>query len=276
MFTFSFVRIRSHHPTGIEKRMLKHVGSTSPVRSQNGRRWNKEEKESLVCDPMISSSRCSSYSSLCDGASLVSTVKSQPSPMKRMAMMKIYARCLRPDVEYKTLLIGGETTSGEVIRTLIQKCRLPFNDPNLYILTMEVGLKRGGVDMKTVLLLDDSARPMDLAAIHTEGKFCLRMRPGGGTLDIYDPAAASAAALSDHSHFKSLFVSERTTAEQVIRLLLDGYDNKDDEKHFSLYEVPPHSMPILPWSASDLAEKHKWMTSEPETDVDAEEALFYI
>ena len=121
--------------------------------------------------------------------------------------------------------------------------------------------------MKTVLLLDDSARPMDLAAIHAEGKFCLRTRPGGGTLNIYDPTAASAAAISDHvgrdlsrphkspnlgpayclrvlfplqSHMKSLFVSERTTAEQVIRLLLDGYDSKkDDEKHFSLFEVLP-------------------------------------
>ena len=58
-------------------------------------------------------------------------------------------------------------------------------DPNLFYLTMEVTVRKAG--LKTVLALDEEARPAALQSCHPKGdsKFSLQMRRGG-LVKIYD------------------------------------------------------------------------------------------
>lgn len=81
--------------------------------------------------------------------------------------VKVYARCLRPDIEYKTLGITFQTTCREVVEALLSKYRMRHRDPNLFFLTMEVTVRRAGV--RTVLVLDEEARPAALQACHPTG-----------------------------------------------------------------------------------------------------------
>jgi hypothetical protein len=58
--------------------------------------------------------------------------------------IKVYARCLRPDIEYKTLSITFQTTCREVVTSLLNKYRMRHRDPNLFYLTMEVTVRKAG------------------------------------------------------------------------------------------------------------------------------------
>ena len=58
--------------------------------------------------------------------------------------MKIYCRCLRPDIEYKTLVINYQTSCKELIMMLLNKAKMKHRDPKLFYLTMEVGVRKSG------------------------------------------------------------------------------------------------------------------------------------
>lgn len=77
----------------------------------------------------------------------------------------MYARCLRPDIEYKTLSVTWATSAREVVSTLLGKFRMRHRDPRLFYLSMEVRAAR----LRTALVLDDSARPAALQACHPKG-----------------------------------------------------------------------------------------------------------
>lgn len=81
--------------------------------------------------------------------------------------IKVYANCLRPDIEYKTLCITYETTCREIIQNLLNKYRMRHRDPRLYYLTMEVTVRRPNV--RTILPLDEDARPAVLQSCHPRG-----------------------------------------------------------------------------------------------------------
>lgn len=81
--------------------------------------------------------------------------------------IKVYANCLRPDIEYKTLSITYETTCREVVQNLLNKYRMRHRDPRLFYLTMEVTVRRANV--RTVLPLDEDARPAVLQSCHPRG-----------------------------------------------------------------------------------------------------------
>lgn len=81
--------------------------------------------------------------------------------------IKVYANCLRPDIEYKTLCISYETTCREIVQNLLNKYRMRHRDPKLYYLTMEVTVRRPNV--RTVLPLDEDARPAVLQSCHPRG-----------------------------------------------------------------------------------------------------------
>ncbi|KAK3931371.1 Ras-associating and dilute domain-containing protein, partial [Frankliniella fusca] len=144
--------------------------------------------------------------------------------------VKVYARCLRPDIEYKTLGITFQTTCREVVEALLSKYRMRHRDPNLFFLTMEVTVRRAGV--RTVLVLDEEARPAALQACHPTGdsRFALQTRRGG-LVKIYD------SALMPGSQYKSLLISERTTVDELLQILLNCYNSKERVEQFSLYEV---------------------------------------
>lgn len=130
--------------------------------------------------------------------------------------IKVYARCLRPDIEYKTLAVTYETSARQVVAALLAKCRVRHRDPNLFSLTLEVMV---APQARTVLALDDDARPAALMACQPRGlngaataRLALRARDGG-LLKVYD------GAVSPGSQYKSLLVAERTTTAEVLRLL---------------------------------------------------------
>ncbi|KAK6623329.1 hypothetical protein RUM43_009181 [Polyplax serrata] len=144
--------------------------------------------------------------------------------------IKVYAKCLRSDIEYKTLGITYQTTCREVVSSLLNKYRMRHRDPNLFYLTMEVTLRKAG--LRTVLALDEEARPAALQSCHPRGdsKFALQMRRGG-LVKIYD------SVLMPGSQYKSLLIAERTTVDELIQILLNCYNSQERVEQFSLFEV---------------------------------------
>lgn len=162
-----------------------------------------------------------------------STCSLQDSPRPLTVPVKVYASVLRSDIEYKTLSLSPRTTSRELISAVLNKYRMKHRDPNLFYLTMEVGVRKTGLPVRTVMVLDEEARPAELQTCHPAGhsKFSLQMRRGG-LVKVYD------SCLMAGSQYKSLLISERTTVEQLIQLLLNCYNLHDlKASKFSLHEV---------------------------------------
>lgn len=105
-------------------------------------------------------------------------------------------------------------------------------DPRLFFLSMEVRIRRA--DARTMLVLDDTARPAMLQACHPTGesKFHLQMKPGG-------LVRVHTSALQQTSQYKSLLISEQTTSDELLGLLLSCYNSAEPVEEFSLYEVCP-------------------------------------
>jgi hypothetical protein len=103
-------------------------------------------------------------------------------------------------------------------------------DPRLFYLSMEVRIRRA--DARTMLMLDDSARPAMLQACHPTGesKFHLQMK-SGGLIRVHT------SALQQTSQYKSLLISEQTTSDELLGLLLSCYNSVEPVEQFSLYEV---------------------------------------
>ncbi|XP_046425729.1 putative uncharacterized protein DDB_G0277255 [Neodiprion fabricii] len=173
-------------------------------------------------------SRASSCASLAPLNSLSSFSPADTNPQQ--TTIKVYANCLRPDIEYKTLSISYETTCREVVQNLLNKYRMRHRDPRLFYLTMEVTVRRANV--RTVLPLDEDASPAVLQSCHPPGdsRFSLQTRRGG-LVKIYD------SALMSGSKYKSLLVSEHTTVDELIQMLLSCYSSSERVEQFSLYEV---------------------------------------
>ncbi|XP_066956500.1 uncharacterized protein [Macrobrachium rosenbergii] len=177
------------------------------------------------------SSRCSSTASLNE---------QQTTPVK------VYLRSLRPDFEYKTMKLSTATTCRQLIVMLLTKFRLKHRDPNLFFVTMEVTVRAsgGGAPTRRLLVLDDQARPAELQQCRPRGdaRFSIGVRRGG-LLRIHD------SILMSGSQYKSLLVSYRTTAEELVQLLLNCYGNKENPMHYSVHEVnknPYTDRPLRP------------------------------
>ena len=128
--------------------------------------------------------------------------------------VKIYAKCLRSDIEYKTLSISRSTTSAEVIWMLLSKFKMRHRDPKLFYLTMDIGVAA----LSRTLSLDDDSRPAELKSCHPWGdcKFTLQMKKGG-LVRIHD------SVLMAESKYKCLLISEQTTVREVITILFHCY-----------------------------------------------------
>lgn len=105
-------------------------------------------------------------------------------------------------------------------------------DPRLFFLSMEVRIRRA--DARTMLVLDNTARPAMLQACHPSGesKFHLQVKPGG-LIRVHT------SALQQTSQYKSLLISEQTTSDELLGLLLSCYNSSEPVEEFSLYEVCP-------------------------------------
>ena len=174
-------------------------------------------------DPPVSSlsSRASSYVSLADSGPKTT--------------VKVYASCLRPDIEYKTLSIGNTTTSKSVIWQLLSKYKMKHRDPKLFFLTLEVVIQKPGRDglTKKTLVLDDDSKPAELKNCNPWGecRFVLQMKKGG-VVKVHD------SILMEESQYKCLFISEETSVEEVINILLHCYGMEKVERaeRYCMYE----------------------------------------
>ncbi|XP_050741274.1 uncharacterized protein LOC108034258 isoform X1 [Drosophila biarmipes] len=209
--------------------MLKHV-QISPLRNRSDSVSLRSSSHASSCassmcgspeppaDLQRTPSRASSYSSL-----------NEQAPQ---TTIKVYTNCLKIDIEYKTLGIQWDTTSKEVIGQLLRRLKMRHRDPKLFYLSMEVAVRRAGV--KTLLVLDDDTRPAIMQACHPKGesRFCLQLKPGG-LIRVHT------SALQPSSQYKSLVISEETTCDELLHLLLGCYSSPEPVECFSLYEVCP-------------------------------------
>ncbi|XP_037069322.1 uncharacterized protein LOC119090599, partial [Pollicipes pollicipes] len=215
--------------------MLKHV-QINPLRSSLMRSGQKADTLSInstmsfssLHEPALSS-RSSSYTSLNETQSSTGSTSVPATPT---TTVKVYTRCLRPDLEYKTMCVKYTTTCRDVVDQLLNKYRMKHRDPNLFFLTMEVATRSTGASVRTILVLDDDSCPAQLQACYprADSRFTLRTC-AGGLVKVFD------SVLLAESKYKSLLVSERTTVDQMIQLLLNCYNSSEGVNVFSIYEV---------------------------------------
>ncbi|XP_035210308.1 uncharacterized protein LOC118184703 [Stegodyphus dumicola] len=209
--------------------MLKHVSSTnlSPYKVQKCLSRDTVSLSSSLSfgssgaqEPL--SSRSSSTSSLHD-------VIARPPK----CTIKVYTKVLCADMEYKTLCISQQTTSKEVVRMLLSKFKMKHRDPNLFYLTMEVWMRKTGIPIRSVVVLEDDAHPAELQACHPRGesKFSMKMRRGG-LVKVFGGSCLMAGSL-----YKSLLVSDRTCVAELIQLVLHCYNSTEHQEKFSIYEI---------------------------------------
>lgn len=214
--------------------MLKHV-HISPLR-------NRSDSISLRSSTSFSSANSSCATSLCGSpepsseyelkASSRSSSYSSLSESVPQTTLKVYTACLRLDIEYKTLAVSWDTTARQIVTQVLRRCKMRHRDPRLFYLSMEVRIRRA--DARTLLTLDDTARPAMLQACHPTGesKFHLQMK-AGGLIRVHT------SALQQTSQYKSLLISEQTTSDELLSLLLSCYNSTEPVEDFSLYEVCP-------------------------------------
>ncbi|XP_073823645.1 RA domain-containing protein rau [Musca autumnalis] len=206
--------------------MLKHV-QISPLR-------NRSDSVSLRSSTSCASSMCGSPEPPTDIQRSPSRASSYSSLNEQLPQttIKVFTSCLKIDIEYKTLGIQWDTTSKEVIAQLLRRLKMRHRDPRLFYLSMEVSVRRAGV--KTVMVLDDDTRPAILQACHPKGesRFCLQLKPGG-LIRVHT------SALLPSSQYKSLVISEETTSDELLQLLLSCYNSMEPVEQFSIYEVCP-------------------------------------
>ncbi|XP_053957357.1 uncharacterized protein LOC128862717 [Anastrepha ludens] len=206
--------------------MLKHV-QISPLR-------NRSDSVSLRSSTSCASSICGSPEPPTELQRTPSRASSYSSLSEQLPQttIKVFTNCLKIDIEYKTLGIQWDTTSKEVITQLLRRLKMRHRDPRLFYLSMEVSVRRAGV--KTVLMLDDDTRPAILQACHPKGesRFCLQLKPGG-LIRVHT------SALQPSSQYKSLVISEETTSDELLQLLLSCYNSMEPVEQFSIYEVCP-------------------------------------
>lgn len=206
--------------------MLKHV-QISPMR-------NRSDSVSLRSSTSCSSSICGSPEPPSEIQRTPSRASSYSSLNEQLPQttIKVFTSCLKIDIEYKTLGIQWDTTSKEVIGQLLKRLKMRHRDPRLFYLSMEVIIRRAGV--KKILALDDDTRPAILQACHPKGesRFCLQLRPGG-LIRVHT------SALQPTSQYKSLVISDGTSSDELLALLLSCYNSMEPVEQFSIYEVCP-------------------------------------
>ena len=181
----------------------------------------------VPCSPLQSRLNVSARSSFTSSDPLSLSSVSSPSAIS----IKIFASCLRPDIEYKTLSVGFQTDCRELIWQLLGKYKMKHRDPKLFYLSMEVMICK---TVSKMIILEDDARPAKLSLCNPWGecRFTLQMRKGG-LVRIYD------SVLMSESQYKSLLISEETTVRDVVMILFHCYGlaaGSSSASSFNLYE----------------------------------------
>ncbi|XP_063589548.1 uncharacterized protein LOC134766558 [Penaeus indicus] len=182
-----------------------------------------------------------------------------------MSPVKVYMRNMKPDIKYTTMSLSSSTTCRELVVMLLAKFRLRHRDPNLFYVRMEVVVRSPGGDApaRRLLVLDDHACPAELQQCRPRGeaRFSVGVRRGG-LLRVHD------SILMPGSQYKSLLVSYRTTAEELVQLLLNCYSSKENPNNYAVHEVnknpysdrplEPDEFPLLVQSEWPRASRHNY------------------
>ena len=189
-----------------------------------------DSRRSSLSSPALNiTSRTSSITSLSTGGDYQQQ-QQLTSPKKAL---KIYANCLRPDIEYKTVSVTEQGNCQDIIWLLLAKFKMKHRDPNLFYLTMDISLTRTGAPYQRTIVLEDDAKPLELKSCHPWGecKFTLQVRKGS-LVRIHD------SVLMQESKYKCLLIAEYTTVQEVIRILLHcyGLERLESVNKFVLYE----------------------------------------
>ncbi|CAG7819151.1 unnamed protein product [Allacma fusca] len=146
--------------------------------------------------------------------------------------MRMYAGCLRPDIQYKTVGVTPTTTCEEVVTALLTKCKVRYKDPRLFMLTMEVDIRGPvGSDTRASIELEDTATPLQLQECYPKGqaRFCLQMKRGT-LVKVFDGSNTVGW------QYKSIMISEKTTTGELIDILFRyAPKNFDDLNFYSLH-----------------------------------------
>jgi len=143
--------------------------------------------------------------------------------------IRVYARCLRSDIEYRTMRINSCTTAHQLIQELLTKFKLKHVDPKLFYLTMEVTIE----SMKrTVIKIADDDKLARLLHCNpwTDSRIILRSKVGG-FIKVYD------TVVMQDSVYKSIKVSYDTTVQEVILIVLACCNSNLSPEKFCLVEV---------------------------------------
>jgi hypothetical protein len=130
--------------------------------------------------------------------------------------LRIFTGNIKAECDFKTLKVSTQTTVQQIIEMLLSKFRLTCRDSNLFQLWMEVSTRAGSEEVKTLLELDLTSRPLELQRCHppSQSRFILHQGSNGILVRIHDSEICS------ESNYKSLLISPRTTVTEVINLLL--------------------------------------------------------
>ena len=143
--------------------------------------------------------------------------------------IRVYARCLRSDIEYRTMRITRSTTAHQLIQELLAKFKLKHVDPKLFYLTMEVtieSLKRTVIKMAD----DDKLARLLHCNPWADSRIILRSK-AGGFIKVYD------TVVMQDSVYKSIKVSYDTTVQEVILIVLACCNSDLPPEKFCLLEV---------------------------------------
>ena len=145
------------------------------------------------------------------------TASRQRPPKKSQALLqtepiRVYASCLRSDIEYRTVRISKTTTAKQVIMGLLSKYRLKHMDRNMFFLAMEVTIEEG---KRTLIKIGESnylseilsCNPWRDVRVVVCSKPCVCVR-------VYD------SVIIQDSVYKSICVSDDTTVREVIDIVL--------------------------------------------------------
>ena len=131
--------------------------------------------------------------------------------------IRVYASCLRSDIEYRTVRISKTTTASQVIMGLLSKYKMKHVDKNMFFLAMEVTIEEGNTTMIRITednILSDILR----CNPWRESKLRLCSEPGV-CIRVHD------TVLMQDSVYKSICISGATTVREVIGIVLACSDS---------------------------------------------------
>ncbi|MFH4981747.1 hypothetical protein AB6A40_008456 [Gnathostoma spinigerum] len=165
-------------------------------------------------------------------------------------ILKVYTGDVKADTDYKCLRISTSHTAKNVIDMLLSKFRVNSRDHNLFELYMEVRTMINGKLIKSLLLLTDDSRPLELQRCHPMhmSRFILTISSNGVLVRIHD------FPISPMSNYKSVMLARRTSAYEAIAIVLSMNRRNSSPSDYRLFVSDSNQAVALDDTVADLYE----------------------